>query len=150
MLNITYKYIDYKNTLFDEVINLRYDILFKPYGKITKYKYDTLDNKSFHLVGIVNNSIISYSRLTPIDGNNKMAKISNVVVNPHYTNMGIGLEMLKKHISKAKSKNFKQLYLHARKDTIKFYKKAGFEPEGALFVSEKSGLPLQKMFLNIQ
>ena len=150
MLNIKYEYIDYKNTLFEKVINLRYDMLFKPYGKIAKYTYDTLDSKSLHLVGMVNNLIISYSRLTPMDENNEIGKISNVVVNQDYNNMGIGLEMLKKHISTAKSKDFKQLYLHARKDTIGFYKKAGFKPEGSLFISNKSGLYLQKMVLNIE
>ena len=148
-MNIRYEYIDYKNTLFKEVIDLRYDMLFKPYDKIEKYEYDNLDHKSFHLVGIVNNTVISYSRLTPIDENSKIAKISNVVVSEDYNNMGIGLEMLKKHISTAKLKDFTQLFLHARKDTIGFYKKAGFNPKGPLFISDRSGLYLQKMFLNI-
>lgn len=149
MLNITYEYIDYKNTLFDEAANLRYDILFKPYGKILKYKYDELDKISYHLAGIIDNRVISYSRLTSIDSDNKIGKISNVVVDPDYNNMGIGLNMVKKHIMTADEKQFKYIYLHSRIDTIQFYKKAGFISEGSVFISEKSGLPLQKMFLNI-
>lgn len=149
MSNVKYEYIDYKNTFFDEVINLRYDILFRPYGKISKYKYDDLDKDSFHLIGIINNKTISYSRLSLIDINNKIGKISNVVVHPDYNNMGIGRDMLKRHIITAKENKFKEIYLHARVDTIEFYEKAGFISEGSAFISDRSGLQLQKMYIRL-
>ena len=148
MLNITYEYIDYKNTLFNKVIDFRYDILFKPYGRIQKYTYDEYDKFSLHLIGRINDNIISYSRLSCMDCNGEIGKISNVAVSTQYSNMGIGLYMLNKHIETAKEKNYKYIYLHARIDTVEFYKKAGFEPEGPVFISDKSGLFLQKMILS--
>ncbi len=83
-----------------------------------------------------------------MDCNGEIGKISNVAVSTQYSNMGIGLAMLNKHIETAKEKNYKYIYLHARINTVEFYKKAGFKPEGTVFISDKSGLPLQKMFLS--
>lgn len=143
MNNITYKYIDYTNEKFKEVIELRFNILFKPYGKINKYDYDELDNNSFHLVALYKNKVIAYSRMTYIDGE---GKITNVAVNPEYIKRGIGIEMLKLQIKKAQNNKIKYLYLNARLDTVDFYKKVGFQCKGDTFSSEKSGLMLQEMF----
>ncbi|MDR3594965.1 GNAT family N-acetyltransferase [Clostridium sp.] len=142
MNNIAYEYIDYTNEKFKEVIDLRFNILFKPYGKINKYDYDELDNNSFHLVALHNDKIIAYSRMTDLNGK---GKITNVVVNPEYIKKGIGVEMLKIHIKKAKDQNINYLYLNARLDTVNFYKKVGFQCKGDTFLSEKSGLILQEM-----
>ncbi|MGN0145172.1 MAG: GNAT family N-acetyltransferase [Clostridium sp.] len=149
MLDINYKYINYKNTIFIQVSNLRYDVLFKPYGKIKKYVYDKLDPKSFHLTALLNNRVIAYSRLTLVDCKNSIGKISNVAVAHEYSSMGIGHNMLKIHIQKASELGMKYLFLDARKETINFYRKSGFEPEGDVFISNKSGLPLQTMSLKL-
>lgn len=150
MEDIEYRYINFDNALFKQVINLRYDILFKPYGKIQKYTYDQFDSYSYHLVGIMDNNIVSYSRFTPLSRDNTVGKISNVVVNPDYNNMGIGIDMLKIHIKTSLEKKIKKIYLNARIDTIEFYKKAGFFTESSVFISDKSGLTLQKMFLKVE
>lgn len=143
MNNITYKYIDYTNEKFKEVIELRFDILFKPYGKINKYDYDELDNNSFHLVALHKDEVIAYSRMTDTNGK---GKITNVAVNPAYIKRGIGVEMLRIQIKKAQEHNIKQLCLSARLDTVNFYKKVGFQCKGDTFLSEKSGLMLQEMY----
>lgn len=146
MNNIKYEYIDLKNEKFNQIINLRFNVLFKQYGKIEKYDYDELDNKSFHLAALHNNRVIGYSRMTDIEGK---GKITNVVVDPEYTKRGIGVEMLRKHIIKAEENNISYLYLNARLDTVEFYKKADFQLNGEMFLSEKSGLMLQEMFYKI-
>lgn len=144
MEEIVYKYIDYKSEIFKQIIELRYKILFEPYGKIKKYDYDDLDPISEHLVALDNERVAGYSRLTNLNGK---GEITNVVVNPEYVNKGIGSKMLKKHILKSKECNIKSLCLHARIDTVDFYKKAGFQCRGEVFVSKKSGLLLQNMHL---
>jgi len=146
MEEIVYKYIDYKSEKFKQVINLRYSILFESYGKIKKYEYDELDDISLHLVALDKEKVVGYSRITDINGN---GKITNVVVSPEYINRRIGFEMMNKQISKAKEHNMKTLYLSARLETIEFYKKVGFECKGKINISEKSGLPLQKMYTYI-
>lgn len=142
MNSIIYQYIDYTNEKFKEVIDLRFNILFKPYSKISKYDYDEFDHISFHLVALREDKVIGYSRMTKI---NDKGKITNVVVNPEYIKKGIGFEMMKRHIFKAEENNIGHLYLNARADTINFYKKIGFECKEDMFLSEKSGLMLQKM-----
>lgn len=144
MEEIIYQYIDYKSEIFMQVIELRYKILFEPYGKIEKYDYDDFDPISEHLVALDNGKVAGYSRLTNFEGK---GEITNVVVNPEYINKGIGSKMLKRHIIRAQERNIKSLCLHARIDTVEFYKKAGFQSKGEPFISEKSGLLLQDMHL---
>lgn len=56
--------------------------------------------------------------------------------------------MMKRHIIKAKEDNMSYVSLNARVDTINFYKKVGFKIKEEVFISDKSGLPLQKMYIN--
>ena len=146
MDDITYKYIDYKSEEFEQVIDLRFNILFEPYKKVEKYNYDELDYTSCHLVVLDREQVVGYSRMT---NNNGKGKITNVVVSPEYAQRGIGFEMMTRHIIKAKGCNMNYLYLNARFDTINFYKKVGFMSKDATFLSEKSGLMLQKMYYKI-
>lgn len=143
---ITYKYIDYKSKEFEQVIDLRFNILFEPYNKVEKYDYDELDYTSCHLVALDKEKVVGYSRMTNNNGN---GKITNVVVSPEYAQRGIGFEMMKRHIIKVEECNINILYLNARLDTINFYKKVGFMCKDATFLSEKSGLMLQKMYYKI-
>lgn len=146
MDDITYKYINHKSKKFKQIINLRFDILFKQYNKIERYDYDELDYISFHLVALDKGKVAGYSRMTNINGK---SKITNVVVNPEYAHRRIGFEMMKMHIIKAKEKNMNYLYLNSRLDTVNFYKKVGFQCKDAIFISEQSGLMLQEMYFKI-
>ncbi|MBC2458291.1 GNAT family N-acetyltransferase [Clostridium beijerinckii] len=146
MNNITYEFINYKSKEFKEVSELRFKILFKPYNKIHKYDYDELDYSSIHLVGLDKGAVVAYSRMTNYNMNGKM---TNIVVSEKYVGKGIGIEMLKIHKIKAKEFGVICLYLNARLDTINFYKKAGFQCKGNIFISEKSGLALQPMYFKI-
>lgn len=146
MDDITYKYINHKSKNFKQVINLRFDILFKQYNKIQRYDYDELDHISYHLIALDKGKVAGYSRMTNINGK---SKITNVVVNPEYTHRRIGFEMMKMHIIKAKENNMNYLYLNSRLDTVNFYKKVGFQCKDVTFLSEQSGLMLQKMYLKI-
>lgn len=144
MEEITYEYINHESEIFKQVINLRFKILFEPYSKIKKYEYDEIDSISLHLVALDNGIVAGYSRMTNVNGE---GEITNVVVNPKYINKGIGLKMMRTHIGKAKEYNMTGLYLHARLETVEFYKKVGFECNGEIIISKKSGLLLQNMHL---
>jgi len=147
MNDITYKYIDYKSKEFDQVIDLRFKILFGPYNKVKKYDYDEADYISSHLVALDKDKVVGYSRIT---NNNGEGKITNVVVDSEYAQRGIGFEMMKKHIIKAKECNMNYLHLNSRLDTINFYKKVGFQCKDDTFLSQKSGLILQDMYFEIK
>jgi len=146
MGEIIYKYIDYKDEKFKQVMYLRYYILFEPYNKIKKYEYDEVDDISLHLVALHKDKVIGYSRMTNINGE---GNITNVLVSLEYVNRGIGFEMMKKHIIKAKEDNMSYIHLNARLDTVNFYKKVEFQCEDKIIISERSGLPLQKMYINL-
>lgn len=145
MDRIIYQYIDDKSKKFEQVMGLRYSILFQPYKKIERYSYDELDDRSFHLVALQDSMVIGYSRLTYIDGK---AKITNVVVHPHFISLGIGHCLIRNLINKAKEENISEIFLNSRLDVTEFYRKLGFMEEGSSFVSNMSGLLLQKMILH--
>lgn len=146
MKEIEIKYIDFESELFKTIALLRYKILFEPYHKINKYIYDSLDSKSYHLAAFDKDKIVGYSRLTNIDGK---GKITNVFVIPEYENLKIGHKMLNRHIEKSEKEHFTMLYLNARLSTVNFYKKAGFLEDGNPYISDKSGLTLQNMIMNL-
>jgi len=146
MGDIIYKYINFKDEKFKAVSKLRYDILFKPYNKIEKYEYDEFDDISLHLVAIDKDNVAGYSRMTNIKGR---GKITNVFVCVEYINKRIGFEMMKTHICRAKDDNMSYIYLNSRLDTVNFYKKSGFQCEGEIMISKRSGLELQKMYMNL-
>ena len=146
MNDITYKYTNYKSKEFEQVINLRFNVLFAPYNKVEKYDYDELDYISLHLVALDKDKVVAYSRIT---NDNGVGKITNVVVDSEYSQRGIGFEMMKRHIIKAKECNMNYLHLNSRLDTVNFYKKVGFQCKDDTFVSEKSGLILQDMYFTI-
>lgn len=58
---------------------------------------------------------------------------------------GIGRLILDAAIDKGLALGFRQLFLHAQKDAIPFYRKAGFLPEGDEFM--EAGIPHQSMSL---
>lgn len=146
MKKIEIRYIEFESELFRKAALLRYKILFEPYHKINKYTFDSLDSKSYHLAALDEDKIVGYSRLTNIDGK---GKITNVFVIPEYENLKIGHKMLKKHMQKAKEEQLNVLYLNARLSTLNFYKKAGFTEYGHPYISDKSGLTLQNMIINL-
>lgn len=98
------------------------------------------------MVALDEGAVVAYSRMTNYNMNGKM---TNIVVSEEYVGKGIGIEMLKTHKIKAKELGIICLYLNARLDTINFYKKAGFQCKGNIFLSEKSGLALQPMYFKI-
>ena len=108
MNDITYKYTNYKSKEFEQVINLRFNVLFAPYNKVEKYDYDELDYISLHLVALDKDKVVAYSRIT---NDNGVGKITNVVVDSEYSQRGIGFEMMKRHIIKAKECNINYLHL---------------------------------------
>jgi predicted GNAT family N-acyltransferase len=146
MDKFTYKYITHNEQEFKEAAELRFSILFKPYNVIKKYDYDELDAISLHLAVLSKGQVIAYSRMTVANGE---GKITNVAVSSEYLNKRIGFEMMKRHISKANELKLKKLSLNARVDTVGFYEKVGFKCRGAVWISEKSGLNLQKMCIKL-
>lgn len=145
MKEIIYKYIDCKDEKFKQVMHLRYYILFEPYNKIKKFEYDELDDISLHLVALDKDKVIGYSRMTNTNGE---GKITNVLVSLDYVNRGIGFQMMKKHITKAKEDNISYIHLNSRLDTVNFYERVGFRCEDEISISDRTGLPLQKMYIS--
>ena len=145
-MEIIYDFIDHKENLFKEVMELRYAVLFEGFHKVEKYKYDKLDSISKHIVALDNGKVVGYSRFTNKEGK---GEITNVVVDPNYSGKGIGYNLIKNILAISKEDNINYLYLHSRLGSVGFYEKLGFESTGFQVTSEKTGLQLEEMHIHI-
>jgi predicted GNAT family N-acyltransferase len=130
--------------LYSEVVKLRYEILFKPFGaKKSDFQDDyKLDLKSYHIGAIENGEIVGYCRLS---NKEKGMQISRVFVIDKYAKMGIGSKLINAAVDLSKNVCAEQVFLNSRVEAMKFYEKLGFKEVGPLFISDVSGVYLKKM-----
>ena len=70
-------------------------------------------------------------------------KIGRMAVLKPYRNQGVGSKVLESILTVAREMNIKSVFLFAQIDAINFYKRFGFEEEGAIF--DDAGIPHKKM-----
>ncbi|MBS1631570.1 MAG: GNAT family N-acetyltransferase [Bacteroidetes bacterium] len=98
---------------------------------------DNKDQDSYHLMGWQNEKLVAYTRLMPPGIASDMPSIGRVVVSPTVRKEGVGKELMKISIEKAK-KLFgntpicigAQLYLK------KFYESLGFQQSSAIYLED--------------
>ena len=123
---------------FDEYYNLRWEILRKPLGQKINSIKDELENKSYHLVALLDDeNIIGVGRLHPL--NNKKSRIRYMAISKKYQKLNVGKKILKGLELRAKTDNKKYIVLHARESALNFYINNGYK------IVEKSHLLLGKI-----
>lgn len=107
-------------------------------GVPQEIEWDGLDDAAHHFMAINEaGQRIGCGRLLP-DG-----RIGRMAVLAEYRNHGIGRQILDAVLDKAHTLGFTRVTLHAQKDALSFYHRAGFLDEGAEFV--EAGIVHQAM-----
>ena len=123
---------------FNEYYNLRWKILRKPLGQKIDSIKDELENKSYHLVALLDErNIIGVGRLHSL--NNKKSQIRYMAILKKYQKLSVGKKILKGLEVRAKIDNKKYIVLHARESALNFYINNGYK------IVEKSHLLLGKI-----
>ena len=125
-------------TEFNEYYNLRWKILRKPLGQEIDSIKDELENKSYHLVALLDEiNIIGVGRLHSL--NKEKSQIRYMAISKKYQKLNVGKKILKGLELRAKTDNKKHIVLHARESALNFYINNGYK------IVEKSHLLLGKM-----
>ena len=110
---------------FNEYDLFRWRLLRKPIGKKIVSLKDEYEDKSFHLIGVINNQIVACGRLHFID--DSKAQIRYMAVDEKYQRKGLGSSILSLLESHAKKNNADKVILNARDHAIKFYAAAKYK-----------------------
>tara|TARA_B100000674_G_C37674458_1_gene838560 strand:- start:388 stop:825 length:438 start_codon:yes stop_codon:yes gene_type:complete len=110
---------------FNEYDLFRWRLLRKPIGKTIESLKDEYEDKSFHLIGVIDNQIVACGRLHFID--DSKAQIRYMAVDEKYQGKGLGSSILSLLESHAKKNNADKVILNARDHAIKFYAAAKYK-----------------------
>jgi len=110
---------------FKEYDLFRWRLLRKPIGKTIESLKDEYEDKSFHLIGVIDNQIVACGRLHFID--DSKAQIRYMAVDEKYQRKGLGSSILSLLESHAKKNNADKVILNARDHAIKFYAAAKYK-----------------------
>ena len=110
---------------FNEYDLFRWRLLRKPIGKTIESLKDEYEDKSFHLIGVIDNQIVACGRLHFID--DSKAQIRYMAVDEKYQIKGLGSSILSLLENHAKKNNADKVILNARDHAIKFYAAAKYK-----------------------
>ena len=113
----------YQKTL----IKLRKTVFILEQGVPIDLEQDNLDHDLIHFLVRDGRHAIGCARL------HKNGKISRMAVLDHIRSEGIGTLLLNFIHDYATQNNFRELHLNAQKHALRFYEKAGYKTDGAVF-----------------
>ena len=131
---------------FYEYDLFRWRLLRKPIGKTIESLKDEYEDKSFHLIGVIDNQIVACGRLHFID--DSKAQIRYMAVDEKYQRKGLGSSILSLLESHAKKNNADKIILNARDHAIKFYATAKYKILKRYYGSD-TGIPHTTMIKDI-
>jgi N-acyl-L-homoserine lactone synthetase len=140
---IKYLYIDDKSSYYKQVVELRYQVFFKPFNCNFDTIYDEFENKSIHFIAIYDEKVVGYIRLTI---ENEIGIISQFVVSEEMRGVkSIAIKLFKELLRKAKLENVKKLTGNIRLHMEVVAKYFGFNVSEESFPSKKTGLPHKRI-----
>lgn len=125
------KQIDHGSKQYEQMVNLRYEILRKPLGlnfapdELKKEKEDIL------IAAFDDDTIMGCCILSNMK--NGCARLRQMAVQKNMQGKGIGESMMMFAENLARDKGFKAVTMHARDSAIGFYEKYGYKVKGEQF-----------------
>lgn len=115
---------------FQQYYNLRWRILRKPWNQPEGSERDKDDERCYHIMAIINNTITGIARLEFTT--DKCAQLRYMAVDDSYQGQGIGRCVMTHMEQYAKENKSGELFLNARENAVGFYEKLGYK------ITEKS------------
>jgi len=114
-----------------EIINLRYEVLRKPWNQPMNTATDNLEQVSVNAFIENNGEVLACGRLQ--DNGEGLGQIRFMAVHPNYQGKGLGKLIVIKLEEEAKAMGLKQLELQARENAVEFYKSCGYSVKEETF-----------------
>jgi len=128
---IEIKIIEHNSDDYNQMVNLRNEVLRKPLGLHFTEEY--LENeKGTKLIGLFKNQLlIGCCLLRSISTD--VIQLQQMAVDPDLQKHGIGTKLIEFAENEARKAGFSRVFLHARKTAIGFYERLGFSVMGEEF-----------------
>lgn len=125
------KQIEHGSKEYQQMVNLRMDILRKPLG-LTFTKEELAKEAEDILIGAFEeDKMLACCMLTKSD--DRSVRLRQMAVQNNLQGKGIGASMMNFAETIARDKGFKKLTMHARKTALGFYEKLGYKVTGDEF-----------------
>ena len=111
---------------WESYLLFRWEVLRKPLGMTKESLSDSIEDKSFHLMGIDAEKNVIASGRVHFNSENE-AQIRYMAVDDRFKRRGIGSEIVDKLERYATSKGAEIMVLNAREEAISFYSSLGYE-----------------------
>ena len=131
---------------WDNYLMFRWKILRKPLGMSKDSLSDSIEDKSFHLMGIDDEEKVIASGRVHFNCENE-AQIRYMAVDDSFKRKGVGTEIVKELENYAQSKGAIIMILNARENAISFYLSLGYEEVGPY--QSDTGIPHKTMKKNL-
>ena len=131
---------------WENYLTLRWEILRKPLGMSKDSLADSIEDKSFHLMGIDDEEKVIASGRVHFNCENE-AQIRYMAVDDSFKRKGVGTEIVKELENYAQSKGAIIMILNARENAISFYLSLGYQEVGPY--QSDTGIPHKTMKKNL-
>ena len=131
---------------WENYLMFRWEILRKPLGMSKDSLADSIEDKSFHLMGIDDEEKVIASGRVHFNCENE-AQIRYMAVDDSFKRKGVGTEIVKELENYAQSKGAIIMILNARENAISFYLSLGYEEVGPY--QSDTGIPHKTMKKNL-
>jgi len=108
----------------DDIIDLRYDILRKPWSQPKETSTDGMEDKAINAFIEDDGKVIACGRLQ--DNGNGLGQIRYMAVDVNYQGKGLGKLIVAKLEDEAKRIGLTTIELQARENALEFYKSQGY------------------------
>jgi predicted GNAT family N-acyltransferase len=122
----------------EECLAIRRSVFINEQNISEKIEFDDLSVKSINFIATFNDRFVGTARYRETD---EGIKLERFAVLKKYRSNGVGKALLKSILARLKLKS--NIYLHAQRPVVNFYKKLGFKEVGNLFY--EAGIPHMKL-----
>ena len=131
---------------WDSYLLFRWEVLRKPLGMSKDSLADSIEDESFHLMGIDEEKNVIASGRVHFNSKNE-AQIRYMAVDENFKRKGVGTEIVKELENYAISKGIVNMILNARESAISFNLSLGYEEVGPY--QSDTGIPHKTMKKNL-
>ncbi len=138
-----YRWVSHDDPKMRDANDLRWEVLMAPFGVARDDDWGDKDPHSYHLVAFEGDRLVGYSRLIDDGG---VGQIRQVAVALDRQRSGIGSELVRETVRKARELGLDPIFLHARHHAEGFYERLGFVTVSAEpFPYGRTGMPHVRM-----
>jgi GNAT superfamily N-acetyltransferase len=133
--------------LFEESLELRYRVMYEPFGLGRELAPGVPGPAWVHLAAIEEDRLMGYGRLAFLPGGEgvaeggRKAKVYQLVVEPSRQCGGIGTALMRRLEELARERGVRRLVLDARLPAVGFYERLGYRTAGPEFLMPRTRMP---------